>query len=277
MRNLAMQEANINPIRGMISLLRHRHLVLQLAWHEISGRYRGSLAGLMWPFLTPLFNLSMYTFVFGVVLQARWGVGGGSTFEFALVLFSGLIVHGLLAECIVRAPRLITGNVSYVKQVVFPLEVLPVVSLIASSFHAAIAFILLIIVWFATNGEINLSVLAASALFAPLALITLGISWIISSICVYFRDVSQIVNFLPPALLFLSPVFYPAEAVPEQFRVFLALNPLTFVIENLRASLADGAWPSLSGSMAYTASSLVIAALGYVWFQRVRPGFGDVV
>ncbi len=272
-----MQSFPISPASVLFSAARHRELISQLIWREVAGRYRGSFLGLLWSFLNPLLSLLMYTFVFGIVLKARWAPTDGSTLDFALVLFAGLVVHGLLAECISRAPYLILGNSSYVKQVVFPLEILPLVALGSALFHASISILLLIGAWAIANGEIHLSVLFIPFLLFPLCLIGLGLGWLLSATAVYFRDVGQLVSFVTAGLLFFSPVFYPASAVPRPFSLLLQFNPLTFVIEEMRSSLVAGTLPSGVSYGVYLSVSLVVAWLGYIWFQKVRHGFGDVI
>jgi ABC-type polysaccharide/polyol phosphate export systems, permease component len=272
-----MNRHNTFIASGLRSAVRNRELIIQLIWREVLGRYRGSFAGLVWSFLNPLFFLCMYTFVFGVVFRARWGGAGESTLDFSLFLFAGLIVHGLLAECINRAPFLILGNPGYVKQVVFPLEVLPIVALGSALFHGLISLVLLIAIWAVSHGELPASTVFIPFLLAPLCLLALGLGWMLSSITVYFRDLGQIVGFISSGLLFLSPVFYPTSAVPEPFRGFLQLNPLTYIIESLRNSLSGAGPTSIGSFIVYLAASAAFAALGYAVFQKTRNGFADVI
>lgn len=268
---------SISPIAALKDFIKIRELIFQLIWSEVVGRYRGSFAGFLWSFLNPLFSLVMYTFVFGVVFKARWGLSTGNTFDFALILFSGLIVHGLLSECINQAPYLIIGNPSYVKQVVFPLEILPVVTVGSSLFHTGISLFLLLIVWGLTHGGVAFAAILIPPLILPLTLIAVGVSWFIAAATVYFRDLGQLVTFISSALLFLSPIFYPVSAVPEPFRTFMTFNPLTYVIEGVRAILIRGDVPEPGGYFIYLLISLAMAWVGYIWFQKTRAGFADVI
>ena len=276
-RTLLMSRFFKSPIVALKAIAKNRELITQLIWREVTGRYRGSFAGLLWSFLNPLFSLAMYTFVFGVVFKTRWGQHSESIFDFALLLFAGLIIHGLLAECINRSPFLILNNPSYVKQVVFPLEILPVVSLGSSFFHTSISAGILIVLWGFTHGGLPISVVFIPILLFPLCLIALGVGWLLSASAVYFRDIGQIVGFVNSALLFFSPIFYPASSVPEPFRSVLAFNPLTFVIESLRGDLIYGILPEMNSYLTYLAISMVVACLGYAWFQKVRSGFSDMI
>ncbi|CAB1275114.1 ABC transporter permease [Candidatus Nitrosacidococcus tergens] len=264
----------ITPFKQFI---RNRELIIQLIWSETAGRYRGSFAGFLWSLLNPLFSLIMYTFVFGIVFKARQGLAAETTFDFSLMLFVGLILHGLLTECITRAPFLITGNPSYVKQVVFPLEILPLVTLGSSLFHTSISFLLLIAAWVLTHGGVGISAVYIPCFIFPLSLIALGLGWLIAAIAVYFRDINQLVSFMSSGLLFFSPIFYPASAVPQPFQTILSINPLTYVIEQIRSCLLGKDPLLLKDYLIYLLIASLVAVLGYFWFQRVRPGFADIL
>ncbi|MBU1413893.1 ABC transporter permease [Myxococcota bacterium] len=244
---------------------------------DITGRYRGSVLGLTWSFFHPLIMLAVYSFVFSVVFQARWSTGGGSKTEFALALFVGMIVHGLMAECVNRAPGTILSNPSYVKKVVFPLEILPWISMGAALFHITVSLIVWAVFYLLINHTLHWTALFFPLIFMPLILLTMGISWFLASIGVYLRDIGQITGVMTTVLLFMSPVFYPASRLPEPYRTFLFLNPLTFIIEQMRDVLMWGKMPNFTGLLiAFSVGSLV-AWLGFVWFQKTRRGFADVI
>lgn len=269
---------SVSPIALVRSLLSNRPLIGQLIRREILGRYRGSMLGLAWSFFNPVLMLVIYTFVFSVVFSARWGVTqGGSRADFAILLFIGLIVHGFFAECLTRAPTLILQNVNYVKKVVFPLEVLPIVILSSALFHTAISFLVLVIAMLIAHGTLHATAVFAPFVFLPLVFATAGFSWFLTSIGVFARDVSQIIGTLTTILMFLSPVFYPISAVPAAFQPWLLANPLTFIIEQARAVLFYGEYPDWAGLALYAVISAIIAVLGYAWFQKTRKGFADVV
>ncbi|MEI6610471.1 MAG: ABC transporter permease, partial [Deltaproteobacteria bacterium] len=121
-----MQQFSISPTEMIASFWRNRSLIFSLAKREVVGRYRGSVMGISWSFFNPLLMLAIYTFVFSVAFKARWGIAPQeSKIDFAIMLFIGMIIHGLFAESINRAPGLILSNVNFVKKVIFPLEILP--------------------------------------------------------------------------------------------------------------------------------------------------------
>lgn len=259
------------------SLWRHRFLIWQMTKREVIGRYRGSVMGLMWSFLNPVLMLAVYTFVFTVVFNARWGTESNSKGEFAIILFAGMIVHGLFAECANRAPGLILNNVNYVKKVVFPLEILPWVTLGSALFHASISFAVLLIFYAVIHSSLNWTIIFLPALLVPFALLTMGVAWFLASVGVFVRDVGQTIGIVTTIMLFLSPVFYPISVLPEHLRPVLFLNPLTFMIEQIRSVLIWGNMPDWIGLAVYSLCSVVVAWAGFFSFQTMRKGFADVL
>ena len=263
------------------SLWDNRVLISQMSRREVVGRYKGSVMGLLWSFLNPLFMLVVYTFFFSVVFKSRWGSAPAGAEEsktlFAVLLFVGMIVHGLFAEVLNRAPYLILGNANYVKKVVFPLEVLPAISMGTALFHSMVSVGVLLLVFFATNGYLHWTLIFFPLILIPLVIFTVGLAWILASLGVYVRDVGQSIGLAMTVMLFLSPVFYPVSSLPESMRPWMLANPLTFIIEQARAVLIWGQQPSWSGLLIYTFVATVVAWLGYVWFQKTRKGFADVL
>lgn len=262
----------------LASFSRNRELISQLTRREVVSRYRGSWAGLAWSFFNPLIMLVIYTFVFTTIFKARWGAGGdASQADFALILFVGIIVHGVLAECILKAPGLVTSNASYVKKVMFPLEILPWPIAGSAMFHAMVSFAVLLL----AQAVFGQGVFWTASLFpivvAPLLVVGMGVMWLIASTAVYVRDLAMITGLLVTALMFLAPVFYPASALPETYRWIILWNPLTFIIEQGRQVLIVGRTPDWTGLGIYLCVAVVFAWLGYMWFQRTRRGFADVL
>ena len=260
------------------NLWRQRGLILQMTKRDVIGRYKGSVMGVMWSLFNPLFLLVIYTFVFSVVFKARWGAGPvESKSEFAVLLFVGMIVHSLFAETLSRAPGLILNNVSYVKKIVFPLEILPAVAICAALFHALVSVFVLAVVFIVLNGYLQWTAVFLPLVLLPLIVLTLGIAWGLASLGVFLRDIAQPIGLIMTVLLFASPVFYPLTALPEFIRPWLMLNPLTFVIEQARAVLIFGQWPNWTGLAIYSLASVAIAWMGYAWFQKTRKGFANVL
>src|SRR3990172_9983173 len=221
--------------------LRQRTLMWQFARRDVLARYRGSLLGLGWSFLTPLLMLAVYTFVFRVVFKARWGTGGADDLEFALQVYAGLIVFGLFAEVISRAPRLVLDQPNLVKKVIFPLEILPWIMVLAGLFHLALNLLVLLVAAAITRGGLPLSAFALPLVLASFVPLLLGLGWFLAALGVFIRDVGQIATLAISLLMFLSPVFYPISNLPERWQPWLRANPLTPVIEQVRRGAPPGA------------------------------------
>lgn len=254
-------------------------LIVQMVKREVIGRYRGSLMGLAWSFFSPLLMLAIYTFVFSVIFQARWpGMGEEqSKTDFAIIFFGGLIVYGLVAECINRAPSIVVSNVNYVKKVVFPLEILPLVAVGSALFHMLVSISVLLLAELLVTHQIPWTAVLFPLVLLPLLLGVSGLTWFISALGVFVRDVSQVTGMLTTILLFLSPIFYPASAMPAELRGWLAINPLVYFLEEGRNTLIYGRIPDFSDWLIAMAASLFIAWLGFVWFQKSRRAFADVL
>lgn len=256
----------------------NRLLIRRLAARELAARYRGSLLGAAWMAVNPLLMLAVYTFIFTVVFKARWGTStGGSSAEFALFLFSGMILYGVFSDVVTRAPSLMLENVSYIKKVVFPLEILPVVALVGALANAAVGFVILIGFQLIVLGLPPATILALPAVLLPLCLLTAGLGWFLSSLGVFLRDVRQMVGVLVTVLMFMSPIFYPIDMIPAEFRGFLHLNPLTSILEQSKDVLFRGRLPDLLPWLGSVAASAAACWLGFAWFVKTRKGFADVL
>ena len=261
------------------SLWRNRQLIAQMTKREVVGRYKGSAMGIAWSFFNPVFMLVVYTFVFSEIFNSRWGGAGGndSKTQFAVVLFVGMIVLSLFSEVLNRAPSLILANVNYVKKVVFPIEILPVIAMGAALFHCLVSLGVLLAAFVVFNGYLNWTAIFVPIVILPLVILSTGLSWMLASLGVFLRDVGQTIGILTTMLMFLSPVFYPVNAVPERFRLYIMANPLTFIIEQAREVIIWGHLPNWSGLGIYSAAASVVAWIGYAWFQKTRKGFADVL
>lgn len=260
------------------TLWEHRGLIRQLTWRNVAGRYRGSSLGLAWSFILPLAMLAIYTFVFGVVFQARWpNSRQGSMIDFALTLYAGLLVYNLFAETLSMAPSLIVGNPNYVKKVVFPLEILPLCTLGAALVHFLIGVCILLLCSALFMQGFSATLFYFPLVVLPLCMLTLGVAWFLASLGVYLRDIGQFIGIALQILMFLSPIFYAIEQVPEGFRTVMYCNPLTVLVQNARHTLLWGTQPDWTALLIALAASLLVMQMGYVWFMKTRRGFADVV
>lgn len=274
-----MRQFSASPIALARSLRANAALVRALVIREVIGRYQGSILGVLWSLFNPIFMLVIYTFFFSVIFKSRWtpGAAAEDRSQFALALFIGLIPFNLFTECINRAPGLILANANYVKKVVFPLEMLPIVSIGAACFHALVSLFVWLVFYFIAYGTPHVTALWLPLIVVPLLLLVAGASWMLSALGVYLRDVGQVTALCTTALMFISPVFFPASALPERFRPLFALNPLTPVIEMLRDAMMWGHAPQMHRILISLASGVAVAWLGFAWFQKTRRGFADVL
>ncbi|HEX5216132.1 MAG TPA: ABC transporter permease [Vicinamibacterales bacterium] len=267
----------LNPVALVRHLWRHREFIGQLTRREIEGRYRSSLLGLTWSFINPIVLLLVYTFVFGVVFRQRWGVHADGLGEYGLVLFAGIIAFGVFSECVNRAPGLIVGTPNYVKRVVFPLELLPLGVMGSAVFHAAVSLSVLLVAAAVSGLPPRPSWLLVPLALAPVVLLSLGLLWMLSSLGVFLRDLGYGVTLAVQVLFFLTPIFYPLDAIPERFQIFVRLNPLTSVVVAVRAAIFPGLEPLWTDLAVSLGASSVLMLLGYAWFMRTRRAFGDVI
>jgi lipopolysaccharide transport system permease protein len=241
------------------------------------SRYRGSLLGVLWSFIHPLFMLSVYMFVFSIIFKAKWGTEDSSKIEFALILFAGLILFNFFAECLHRAPTVIINNSNFVKKVVFPLETLAFISVGSSLFQLFTSLMVWLTAYALAFGRLNPTVLLLPFVLFPVSLIALGASWFLASLCVFFRDTTHLTHLAITVLMFLSPFFSPLSAVPEKYRVFISLNPIAMAISQLREILFWGRGLDLDTLLPYYIFSFFIAWIGFLWFQLTRRWFADVI
>lgn len=253
-------------------------LIYELSKREILSRYKGSLFGNFWALITPVLMLSIYTFVFSEIFKAKWGEGCiDSKGSFAVILFAGLIVYTFFAEVINKSPSLIINNQNFVKKIVFPLEILTIVSFMTTLFNMLISFCLLLISAYFIIGGIPLNAFLLPIIVMPLFFMSLGLSWILSAIGVYLRDIGHAVALIMMVLMFLSPIFYPVSAIPEDFRQWIYINPLTSIIESVRNIVIFDHVIDYESLIKSYIVSFHIAVFGLWFFNKLKKGFADVL
>lgn len=268
----------LNPVQTWRSLMGHWRLIRQLAWRDFSGRYKGSVFGIVWPLVTPACMLIVYTFLFGILFRPAWAQGRSfSNLDLAISIFCGMTVFSIFGETITRASNLIMENPNYVKRVLFPLEALPVSSLCCNLMNASINLAVLGLAQLILNQSISKTIFLFPIILAPLLFFTLGIAYIVSSLGVFFRDLGQFVNLLITILFLLSGVFFPVSAFPEKYQLFLNLNPLSILLEESRNILLWGRVPDWTSLLFPTVMSIIVMQLGYSWFLLTKKGFADVI
>ncbi|MDP5119935.1 MAG: ABC transporter permease [Prochlorococcaceae cyanobacterium MAG_34] len=266
------------------ALWRQRELWWQLSQREVQGRYRGSMLGWGWSLITPLLMLAVYTFVFSQVFQARWGdLQQSGPLVFAINLFAGLIVFNLFSELACQAPGLILSRANLVPKVIFPLEILPAVTLAAGLFHALTSLVVLAgfqlvnSVLVAGSPGIPFTLILLPLVWLPLMSGCLALGWLLSALGVYLRDLNQVIGVAVNLLMFLSAVFYPLSALPVRWQPILQLNPLVLVIEQTRRVAVNGQLPTIAYLGWGCLLGLLACELSFRSFQKARRGFADVI
>lgn len=257
--------------------MKHSQLIYKLTKREILSRNKGSILGLGWTLVHPMVMLLIYTIVFSEIFNMRWGGIEDSKSMFAIMLFSGLALLTFFCEVLTRSTSLVTSNANFVKKVIFPIEILSIVSVGAALFQLLVSLFILLLAILLVQGSLASTTLLLPLVLFPLVILSMGFSWFIAAVGVYFKDMSQLVAVLSSLLVFLSPVFYPISAVPGTLKPFILLNPLTFIIEQMRNILVRAQQPDWMGLAIYTFLALVIAWLGFQFFQKLRRGYADVV
>ena len=266
-----------DPLTPYRALRRHFPLIAQMTRREIVGRYRGSFIGLLWSFFNPLLMLAIYTFVFGVIFKSHWTGPGAEHVNFAVILFAGLNINSMFAECANRAPMLIIDNTNFVKKVVCPLEALTWSTLGSSLFHLLVSTIVLISFELIVQGSIPWTVVIFPVVVAVFLPFVAGIVWFLSSLGVFLRDLKQAIGVVTTALMFLSPIFYPIESISPTYQKLIYINPLTVIVEASRDVVVWGRLPDWQALGLYALAACLFAWFSFNWFERSRKGFADVL
>ena len=270
--------AFFNPVAVIRHLIQYRDLIGQFTRREVIGRYKGSYLGLTWAFIQPLILLGVYTFVFSIIFEAKWGMSPEEgRLGFAMALFVGILTFNILGDVANAAPGLILGNANYVKKVIFPLEILPLVKLLGAVIHSLFGMAILIAGILLSGLHLKWTIMLLPVVWLPVMLFSLGWGYFLSSIGVFVRDVGATVGLFITALFFLSPIFYPLEAVPEDLRIFCQVNPIAIFVEDTRRVVLWGQCPDWPWFLAGLGISTMIFVLGFIWFMRSKKAFADVM
>lgn len=253
---------------------KYRHLIWELTRREFAGKYRGSLGGIAWAFAQPIGLLFIYTIAFGIVLQAKFGFGGGVD-NYAIVVFLGLICFNAFAEVLTKAPFLIINNPNYVKKVVFPLEILSIAMVLSTMGHLIIGLVIWQFAYALVIGGLNFQIVYIPIMLVIMFFILLGISLFVSTGAVFFRDISQLMGFICQTILFLSTVFYSIEAAPIYIQDLMKLNPLTFIVDQLRWVAYYGQKPTLKILLLHVFLSGGFLCIGVIYFNKVKKSIAD--
>ncbi len=244
---------------------------------DIISRYKGSVLGVLWSFINPLMMLGIYTFVFQYIFKAKWGDAREITANFASIMFAGLLIHMWFAEVVTRSINMITGNVNYVKKVIFPLEILGWNIILSSAVQFMCGLIVLALVIVIFGGDLHLNMFLLPLALVPFVFFLIGCVYLISTLSVFFRDIEQVVNTSLTMLLFTSTIFFPIDSVPSFLQDIIKINPLTVPVETIRSIIFGMHGFNISDFIAYTVFSFLFSILSYLFFTRMKNSFSDVI
>jgi lipopolysaccharide transport system permease protein len=280
-RLLNFSKALINIAAPFKLISENRELLRQLVKRNIYGRYRGTAGGLAWSVMQPLLMLAVYTFIFSVVFKSRWGTlpSGGidGSYSYSVIMFCGMTVFSVFSESITAAPMLIVSNPNYVKKIIFPIEILPIAQVISSTIINLIWMAILFIGAVFLLKSLYWTMLLLPIIFIPFLFFTTGLSFFVASLGVYFRDLAHVNGIIVQILFLLTPIFYSTQMVPEKFQFFLKLNPLTWIVEETRAVFLFKQLPNWDAIIVIIIISFLTFQLGYVWLNKTKKGFADVL
>jgi len=250
-------------------------LLRELVRRDFQGRYAGSLLGLLWSFVQPLWLLVLFTFVFATVMKIS--LIGERTENFGIFLFCGLLPWAAFNEGVLRASTAITDNANLVKKLRFPSQLLVLAVVLTALLHEAIAGLVFTVILLAF-GELSVTSLPLLLVAVPLQLaLTLGLGLILASVHVFFRDIAQFLGMVLTGWFYFTPIVYPLGQVPERFRVWVELNPLTPLVGLYRQALLGGGLTSVPATVTLAVVSLALLAAGVLLFRRLRPSFVDEI
>ncbi|MFN7949469.1 MAG: ABC transporter permease [Blastocatellia bacterium] len=254
----------------------HRGLIRSMVQRELTSRYKGSVMGVAWAVITPAVMIVIFTIIFSGIFNARFGNEGGHL-SFAVYLFCGLLPWIAFSEGVQRATSSIHENVNLVKRVVFPVEALPVNLALAAMVQQLLGTIVLLVAELIFEHVFHPTALLLPVLLLPQLLATVGLGWLMASLGVFIRDMPQFNQLLLMAWMYLTPIFYPENIIPNQYRWLVNLNPMAPLIRSYRRILLEGRLPDWAG-LGYTlAFAVVCFVFGYWWFVRTKKAFADVL
>ena len=260
-----------------VSAWHHRDLIAAILRRELRERFKGSVAGWVWAVFAPLLSLATYTFVFNGAVNLPNNAAATSPTDDALFIFGGLVAFNFFSEMAYRAPSLLHEYAHYIKQTMFPAEMLPVISTLRATTYASIALGVMLVCQLAFSGSLHWTVLLVPLWFASFLAFLIGLTWLLSAMGAFTRDTAYLMMTVLPVLMFATPVFYSHESLLPHVRLLMYANPLTGFIEIVRDIVVFGRLPGWLISAWTLSYSLAMFWFGYWFFRGHRDGIADVI
>lgn len=275
---MRLAKGHFQAFSEIVSILtRHRDLTLEMARRELADRYAGQAFGLLWAIGHPVFMVGLYVFIFAFVFKQKIGGTVDMPLDYTAYLLSGLVAWMSFQESLTKSCTAITGNAALVKQVVFPLEILPVKGVLASMFPQAVSLVLLIAYVLITSGGLHATYLLLPLLIVMQTMAMIGLAFILAPIGAYFRDIKDFMQLFATAGVYLMPVFYLPHWVPSLFKPLLYLNPFSYLIWCYQDALYFGRFEHPWAWGVTGVASLLSFVVGYRIFRKLKPALGNLL
>jgi homopolymeric O-antigen transport system permease protein len=263
------------PVMGLIN--EHSSLIRSMVRRDLTSRYKGSIMGLAWAFITPAVMIVIYTIIFQGIFNARFGNAQEGYLSYGINLLCGMLPWLAFSDGIQRSTTSLIENVNLVKRVVFPIEALPVNVALSALVNQLIGTIILLVAALIINQTVQPTILLLPLLIAPQLLVTIGLGWLMASLGVFIRDMPQFNQLAITTWMFMTPILYPENQIPERYRWLVNLNPMAPLIRSYRRILLEGRLPDWRGLMITLVFALVCFIFGYWWFERTKKAFADIL
>lgn len=260
-----------------VSAWHHRDLIAAILQRELRERFKGSVAGWVWALFAPLLSLAIYTLAFNGAVSLPSSAPAQSPIDYALYIFGGLLAFQLFSEMAYRAPSLLHEYAHYIKQTMFPPEMLPIISTLRATTYAVISIALMLLCQLAFSGRLHWTVLLLPFWLVVFVIFLIGMTWLLSALGAFSRDISYLMTSVLPVLMFATPVFYSHETLSPRIRLVMYANPLTGFIEIVRDIVVIGTLPAWSTAAGTAGLSATLFWFGYWYFRRRRGRIADVI
>ncbi|MFI5382043.1 MAG: ABC transporter permease [Tepidisphaerales bacterium] len=260
-----------------VSAWHHRDLIAAILRRELAERFKGSVAGWVWAVFAPLLSLATYTLVFSGAVKLPADTAGGTPVDYALFIFGGLVAFNFFSEMAYRAPSLLHEYSHFIKQTMFPAEMLAIISTLRATAYASIALLLMLAAQLILAGSLSWTVLLLPLWFVPFLAFLIGLTWLLSSMGAFTRDTSYLMMTIAPLLMFVTPVFFTHETLSPPVKLLMYGNILTGFIEIVRDLVVFGRLPDPLVCLWTLFLSALTFWFGYWFFCKHRDGVADVI
>jgi lipopolysaccharide transport system permease protein len=264
--------------KPLLQMRYNREIILAILRRELASRFTGSAGGWLWAVAAPLFAIAVYTFAFTTKLQMTFvGEQGQKPIVYALFIFTGLIIFNFFSEMAYRSPMLLHEYAHFIKQTIFPSDMLAVISTLRAAAYTGIGAVVMLICVAAVKGGLPWTVIFVPLIFIPLSAFLMGLSWFLSAIGAFTRDAGYLMINVVPLFMFLTPVFFSPDSWSFPWNLAIHGNALTAYVEIMRDLVLTGTLPNPLTILWALATAIFTFYFGYWFFDRYRNVIVDVI